>query len=126
LSRCVAIFALRLATGLAFVGTGVASLAESGPIQNVFEAVGFGDWLRYAVAAIEIVGGTGLIVARGVAVAAYFLCFLSLCALLSHLTTGVGNPTGAVVLLTATGLITWTHRERLPSFLDQDPGAAQH
>ena len=126
MSRCLSIFVLRVATGLAFILTGFSSLTESGPIQNVFAAVGFGDWLRYTIAAIEIAGGTALIVARGVAVAAYFLCLVSLCALISHLVTGVGNPAAAAALLVGAGLITWTHRERLPSFIDPGTGAAQH
>jgi uncharacterized membrane protein YphA (DoxX/SURF4 family) len=123
--RCLAILGLRVATGVAFVALGCAMLAEASPMAAIFDAIDFGPWLRYAVAAIEIVAGAGLLVPRLVAISAYALCFVCLCAFLAHVFVGIGSPAGAVVLGFSTAIITWTHRSRLPAIIVNPEGHMQ-
>jgi putative oxidoreductase len=123
--RCVAIFGLRIAASIAFVGLGASKLTEAEPMASMFEAIGFGPWLRYTIATIEIVAGLGLLVPRFVAVAAYALCFICLCAFLAHMFAGTGSPLGAIVLGVATAIITWTHRSGLPAIIVNPEGHMQ-
>lgn len=125
MTRCLAVFGLRIATSAAFIALGVAKLSAAEPMAAIFEAIGFGPWLRYTIAAIEIAAGVGLLHPRLVAVSAYALCFVSLCAFLAHVFAGIGSPAGAIVLGMATAIITWTHRERLPAIIVKPEGHMQ-
>jgi putative oxidoreductase len=125
MTRCFAIYGLRIAASIAFIALGVSKLTEAEPMASMFEAIGFGPWLRYTIGAIEIIAGVGLLIPRLVAVAAYALCFICLCAFLAHMFAGIGNPAGSIVLGFATAIITWTHRERLPAIIVNPEGHMQ-
>jgi putative oxidoreductase len=125
MSRCVAVFGLRVAASIAFVALGASKLAGAEAMTTMFEAIGFGPWLQYTVAAVEIVAGLGLLAPRLVAVSAYALCFVCLCAFLAHMFAGIGNPAGSIVLGIATAIITWTHREKLPALIVNPEGHMQ-
>jgi uncharacterized membrane protein len=112
----LAILGARVVSSIMFMALGAATLAGDESMVSMFEAIGFEPWGRLAIGAVEIAAGVGLLVPRTVAVSAYALCFVSFCALLAHLVTGLGNPAGAIVLGLTTAVLTWTHRNQLPAF----------
>ena len=55
---------VELALGLLFVAAGVVKLSGMGFMVELFSSLGFGQWLRYATAVVELTGGVLLLAGR--------------------------------------------------------------
>lgn len=80
----------------------------------VFHALGAGDWLRYAVAAVEILGGIALLTPGLVGLAALALVPVMLGAAMTEIVFLSRPPLAALVSLAALCRVAWRHRPMRP------------
>jgi putative oxidoreductase len=113
--RTIAIWALRVVLGLAFLAIGATKLTGSGRTVEYFAAIGWGQWFRYLTGFLDIVGAALLFVPRWTCYGAMVLtCTVGLAALMS-LTLLQGNPTWSgwemvsvpLVLTVLAAALTW-------------------
>jgi len=91
--RTIAIWALRVALGLAFLAIGTTKLTGTGQTIEYFAAIGWGQWFRYLTGLLDIVGAALLFVPRWTFCGAIVLaCTVGLATLIS-LTLLRGDPT---------------------------------
>ena len=113
--RTIAIWALRVVLGLAFLAIGATKLTGSGRTVEYFAAIGWGQWFRYMTGFLDIAGAALLFVPRWTCYGAMVLtCTVGLAALMS-LTLLQGNPTWSgwemvsvpLVLTVLAAALTW-------------------
>lgn len=68
--RMIAISVFRLALGLGFLAIGAAKLTGSLNTVETFAAIGWGQWLRYMMGLLDIIGALLLLVPQWVVWAA--------------------------------------------------------
>jgi uncharacterized membrane protein len=95
------LFSLRVAMVGVFVGGGIMKLAGAEAMIRLFADVGVGQWLRYAVGAVEVVGGTLLLVPSWSALAALGLIVLMIGAAMAELLIIRRAPIAAVACAVA-------------------------
>ena len=88
---------LRGLLGLAFVAAAVMKLAGVPQMVNEFDAVGLGQWFRYATGLIELVGALLLIRSTTVTAGATLLACVSIGAFLAQLLRLHGDVIHTVV-----------------------------
>jgi uncharacterized membrane protein len=76
---------LRLAMVAVFVGGGIMKLVGAGMMVQLFADVGVGQWLRYVVGVMEVVGGSLLLVPSWSALAALGLIVMMIGAAMAEL-----------------------------------------
>lgn len=76
---------LRLAMVAVFVGGGIMKLVGAGIMVQLFADVGVGQWLRYVVGVMEVVGGSLLLVPSWSALAALGLIVMMIGAAMAEL-----------------------------------------
>jgi uncharacterized membrane protein YphA (DoxX/SURF4 family) len=99
-----AVWILRIALALIFVVVGFVKIPGSmHPMWvRLFERVGFGQWLRYVTALVEIVGGMLMLVSAATLVSVALLASTMVGALLVHVfVIGIGFQTVVVIALLA-------------------------
>lgn len=101
---------VRIALALAFVAAGGAKLAGAPPMVAMFEAIGAGQWFRFATGGIEVVGGLLVLAPRTSIYGAFLLGCVTSGAILTHLTLIGGSPLPAAVLLALCGVVLWIRR----------------
>ena len=108
-----AILAIKAVLTLAFVAAGGFKLIGAEQMVQTFEAVGVGQWFRYATGVIEL-GGAALLWIRGrEAIGAGLLVVTMIGAVIAHLTV-LGPPVlPALVLGLLAAVVLWTHRDQL-------------
>jgi putative oxidoreductase len=104
---------LKLLLAAFFLFAGGAKLAGLPDMVDLFERVGFGQWLRYVTAAMELSGAMLLLWPSTTAFGALMLTFVSLGALLAQLLVLHEDVVHAIVLVIVLGVIVWTHRSQL-------------
>ena len=93
--RTIAIWALRVVLGLAFLAVGTTKLTGTRQTVEYFAAIGWGQWFRYLTGLLDIVGAALLFVPRWTCYRAIVLaCSVGLATVIS-LTLLRGNPTWA-------------------------------
>jgi len=58
--RTIAIWALRVVLGLAFLAVGTTKLTGTGQTVEYFAAIGWGPWFRYLTGLLDIAGANAL------------------------------------------------------------------
>ena len=76
----------RALLALVFLGAGASKLAGEPAMVTMFADIGAGQWLRYAVGALEIAGAVGVLVPRLSTLAATGLALLMVGATATNLT----------------------------------------
>lgn len=116
--RTIAIWALRVVLGLAFLYIGTTKLTGTGHTVEYFAAIGWGQWFRYLTGVLDIAGVALLVTPTAIFYGAIALgCSVGLGALIS-LTVLRGDPTwggsemvaAPLVLTLLAALLAWlTH-----------------
>ena len=107
----IALWALRVVVGLAFLAAGASKLAGAPPMVAMFARIGFGQWFRILTGLLEVAGAIGLFVPRFTVYGASLLAVVMVGAIGFHLTILGGNPAPPIVLLLLASLIVWLTRK---------------
>jgi uncharacterized membrane protein YphA (DoxX/SURF4 family) len=95
---------------LAFGAAGIAKLAGVAQMVQVFDAIGFGQWLRYVTGAVELLGVVLLLVPATAFFGAALLTATMVCAVATHLALIGGSPVPALVLGALSAFVAWRQR----------------
>jgi uncharacterized membrane protein YphA (DoxX/SURF4 family) len=106
----VVLWALQAVLALQFAGGGLAKLAGSPELVDLFANIGAGQWLRYVVGALEVAGAVGLLVPRLSRLAALGLAALMVGATVTNLFVIHQRPWLPVGLLLVAAVIAWGRR----------------
>ncbi|SDU81272.1 DoxX-like family protein [Microlunatus sagamiharensis] len=103
----------RALLALVFLGAGVSKLVGEPAMVTMFADIGAGQWLRYAVGALEVLGAVGVLVPRTSPLAAVGLALLMVGATATNLTVLGASPWLPLLLLVLAGLVAWAGRKPL-------------
>ncbi len=117
MKRNVALWVLQIAVAAMFVAAAVPKLAGVPIMVQMFGALGFGQWLRYLTAVLEIGGAALLLVPALASIGAIMLAIVMVGAILAHTLVLGGSAVPAIVLLAATLTIAWFRRAQTPSLV---------
>jgi putative oxidoreductase len=95
----------------AFLFAGGGKLAGTEPMMDLFDTIGFGQWFRYVVGALEVAGAIGLLVPRLAGLAALGLSGVMAGAVVTELLIG-GAPLPPAVLAVLAALVAWGRLRR--------------
>ena len=109
----VLVWLARVVLALVFLGAGASKLFGEPAMVTMFADIGAGQWLRYAVGALEIAGGVGVLVPRLSTVAAAGLALLMVGAAATKLTVLDTPPWSPLGLLVLAALVSWAGPHRL-------------
>ena len=96
------LWTLQIVTALAILLLGAAKIGSFPYMVDVFAKIGFGQWFRYAIGAIELFGALALLTEAYAAVAAFFFAYLMLGALIAQIWVVGGSPHLQMALFVAT------------------------
>jgi putative oxidoreductase len=117
MKKNMTLWVLQIAVAAMFVAAAVPKLAGAPMMVQEFDALGFGQWLRYLTAVLEIGGATLLIVPVLASIGALVLAIVMVGAILAHIAVLGGSALPAMVLLAATLTIAWLRRAQRPSLV---------
>jgi putative oxidoreductase len=112
----VALYVLQVLLGLFMaVGSGAPKLFGEATAVQTFDAIGAGDWFRYAIGALEVAGGIGLMIPVLAGLAAACLVALMIgAALFQVLVIGMAEYVYTPIILGVLfGLIAWVRRHEI-------------
>lgn len=113
----ITLWVLQVLLALAFLGAGFGKLSGQPAMVDVFQQIGFGQWLRYLTGSIEVISAVLLLVPRFVGLGALLLVATMLGAVCTHLFLIGGTPVPALVLLILSAVVLWGRKERLLALL---------
>jgi putative oxidoreductase len=113
LSWNFALWALQAVLALMFAMAGFAKVGGDAAMVKMFATIGIGQWLRYLVGTLEIVGVLGVLVPRVSGLAALGLVCLMVGATLTNVVVLDASPLLPLGLLAVSGLVAWGRRGRL-------------
>jgi putative oxidoreductase len=115
--RRAGMWLLQSVTAAAFAAAGGAKLWGTSQAATLFEtidqALGLGQWLRYAVGVVEVVGAVALLDIDAAAFAAAALSFVTFGMLATHVLVVHTNPVVPLAMLAAVLLVAWVRRDEL-------------
>jgi putative oxidoreductase len=111
----VALWVLQALLAFQFAGGGLAKLAGSPELVELFASIGAGQWLRYVVGALEVAGALGLLVPRLSGLAALGLAALMVGATVANLFVIGESPWLPLGLLLVSVVIAWGRRASAPT-----------
>lgn len=106
-SMVIILWIMRILLALIFLGAGTQKLSGAHPMVVMFTKIGAGQWLRYAVGAVEIAGAVGLLIPRLCGLAALGLTLLLVGATITNAFVISYNPLQPAVLLILSALLGW-------------------
>lgn len=109
----IALWTVQIATAGMFLFAGSHKLGDAPEMIAAFDAIGIGQWFRYATGGIEITAAIALLIPSLAVFGALALVPTMGGAIATHLFVIGGAPTPAVVLLAAALLIVWARRDEL-------------
>ncbi len=112
-----AIWALQVLLALAFFAAATAKLLGVPMMVQTFELIGFGQWLRYFTAAVEIIGGIGMLVPGLAGPAGLWLGVTMACATAAHLLVLPTPAGGAIVLMVLDLIVAWVRRSQIKALI---------
>jgi len=113
----IVLWTLQVLAALAFIAAGSGKLLGGRDMVALFEAVGIGQWFRYATGSLEVLGALLLIVPGRTVFGAVLLACVMAGAVVAHLTVLHTAPTAPLVLFALTALIAWGRRSQLAGLL---------
>ncbi|HEX5436369.1 MAG TPA: DoxX family protein [Gemmatimonadaceae bacterium] len=106
-ARRAGLLLLQSITAAVFLVAGIAKLSGSASMIAFFQAVGFGQWFRYAVGVAEVVGGVLLLLPRLAGLGALFLTVEMLGAMATQALVLHASPLAAAIMLIPLIAIVW-------------------
>jgi len=113
----VALWLTQIGLAAMFMFVGGLKLAGAPQLVALFDAIGVGQWLRYATGSIEVVSAVALLVPGWAAFGTLLLIPTMVGAVLTHLFIVGGSAMPATVLLIGSLAIAWARRDQLASVL---------
>jgi putative oxidoreductase len=107
------VWALQILAAAQFFVTGLDKLGDAPPMIQLFQTVGFGQWLRYFTGTLEVVSAVLLLMPSRAALGAAFLVLTMIAALVAHATVLPFSPAKAVILLVMVTIVFWVRRREL-------------
>jgi putative oxidoreductase len=101
------LWALQAVLALQFATAGGLKLAGTNQMVEMFNTIGAGQWLRYAIGVVEIAGAVGLLIAPLSGLAALGLVGLMVGATATNLFIIDANPWMPVTYLLVAAVIAW-------------------
>ena len=114
----IALWTVQVLVALALFAAGSGKLVGSADMVALFDAVGIGQWFRYATGSLEVLGALLLIVPGKSAFGAALLACVMAGAVVAHLTVLHTAPTAPLVLFALTAVIAWGRRSQLQGLVD--------
>jgi len=102
----IAFWVLQSLTAAAFLIAGATKHAGAMNLATL-EKIGLGQWFRYFIGGLEMIGAILIIVPRTAALAAAVLAAIMIAAIATHLFIIGPPPISAIVLLVATAAVAW-------------------
>ena len=103
-------WSLQVSLGLTYLIAGVSKLIGNAAMVALFQAVGFGQWFRYAVGATETTGAMLLFTAKWSGIAAVTLVPLMVGAVVTGFLVPGESPVPAVLCLIGLIAVAWHRR----------------
>jgi putative oxidoreductase len=101
------VWGIRILLALAFGAAGIAKLVGVQQLVELFSAIGFGQWFRYLVGAVEVVGAVLMLIPAAGLFGGLLLTATCVGAVATHLLLIGGNPVPAIVLGVLSAFIAW-------------------
>jgi uncharacterized membrane protein len=101
------LWVLQIILALQFVMAGLAKLFGDQAMVEMFATIGIGQWFRYVVGTLEVVGAVGVLVPRVSGLAALGLVCLMAGAVLTNLFILGASPLLPIGLLVIGALVAW-------------------
>lgn len=102
----VVLWIVQVITALGFLLAALGKFAGDPQITATFDAIGFGDWFRYLIGALEIAGAIALFVPRLVGLAGLAFVTLMVGASITQLVIGESVVT-PLILLVLSAVVAW-------------------
>jgi uncharacterized membrane protein YphA (DoxX/SURF4 family) len=114
-SKAVAITAwiIQALLAFAFLAAAAAKIGGVPMLVEEFDQIGLGQWFRFLVAAVEIIGAVSLLVPGLAGFGAVWLGTTMFFATLTHIFILHSNPSPAVVLFCLNMVLLWLRRDQL-------------
>ena len=103
----IALWAVQAMLAVQFVGAGALELGGAPEMVAMFTAIGVGQWLRYLVGTLEVIGAVGLLVPRLSGLAAIGLVCVMIGATATNLFVIDYSPLPPLAYLAVSALIAW-------------------
>jgi uncharacterized membrane protein YphA (DoxX/SURF4 family) len=113
----VALWAAQVLLALTFLAAASGKLLGNPEMVAVFEAVGVGQWFRYATGLIEIAGALLVVVPKTRVVGAGLFVNVMVGAAATHLFVLHNAPTAPLVLLALASFVLWGRRAEIARLL---------
>jgi putative oxidoreductase len=113
--RCVptiALWALQALLAIMFAMAGLAKVFGDPAMVEMFATIGVGQWFRYVVGVLEIVGAIGVLIPRLSGLAALGLICLMVGATLTNVLVLSTRPLLPVALMLVSSLVAWVRWPR--------------
>ncbi|MFC4009261.1 DoxX family protein [Nonomuraea purpurea] len=107
----IALWALQVIVAGFFLMSAVAKFTGAEPAASTFEEIGWGDWFRYLIGALEAAGVAGLLIPRLAGAAGLGLAGLMVGATLTEAFVTGGGVVLPLALLVLSAVIAWGRRE---------------
>jgi len=107
------VWAFQILAAAQFFLTGLDKLGDAPPMVQLFEAVGFGQWLRYFTGTVEVSSAALLLMPSLAALGAALLAMTMISALIAHATVLPFSPIKAIVLLVMVSIVFFVRRREL-------------
>jgi uncharacterized membrane protein YphA (DoxX/SURF4 family) len=105
---------------LAFIAAGTGKLLGRPEMVALYEAIGIGQWFRYATGLLELAGAALILVPKTRVLGAGLLASIMLGAIAMHLLVLHDAPTIPLVLLALASLCLWLRREEVLGLLHRE------
>jgi putative oxidoreductase len=122
----VVLWVLQIAAAGMFLMVGFLKLSGNAQLVELFDAIGLGQWFRYLIGALEVVGACLVLIPRTSGLAALMLAGVMVGAVVTHVFIVGGSPLGATILLVVTGVVAWGRRQRTMNVLAWIDGCSGH
>lgn len=110
-TRRVTLWALRIVMAVVFVAGGAMKLGGTHAMVALFDTVGIGQWLRFAVGGCELVGGLLLLVPRAAGAAALGLIAVVIAAGMTQVVFLRQPPLMPLACFLVLAIIAWAERD---------------
>jgi uncharacterized membrane protein YphA (DoxX/SURF4 family) len=117
--KSVALWTLKGLLAAVFLSAGGAKLAGVPMMVENFQHIGFGQWFRYLIGALEVIGAIVILLPRLAAFGGVLLSCIMAGAIATHLLLIGGSAVPAIILLALSVLVVIAHRDQIDSLFDR-------
>jgi putative oxidoreductase len=101
---------VQVVTAAGFLLAAGAKFAGAAPVVATFDAIGLGDWLRYTIGVLEVLGAIALLVPRVAGLAGLAFVVLLVGAAFTHVVIIGQGVANTVPLLVLSAVVAWGRR----------------